>query len=227
MNGGETLPGFLPYIPETVTVHLGPPGSNASNVTVPFADYIKNVASSEVYPTWPEAALRANILAQISFTLNRIYTEYYRSRGYPFDITNSTAYDQYFVNGRSYFSNISRLVDELFNDSTEVFAKTSFSCFGEAAFSGVMDVESRPVMIIAGIESHVCVAQTALDALNAGFKVFIAADAVSSRKSSDVETALKMLRHAGCTIASAEAILFMLLRSAKNPHFKAISKLVR
>ena len=118
-------------------------------------------------------------------------------------------------------------LDELFNDSTEVFAKTSFSCFGEAAFSGVMDVESRPVMIISGIESHVCVAQTALDALNAGFKVFIAADAVSSRKSSDVETALKMLRHAGCTVASAEAILFMLLRSAKNPHFKAISKLVR
>jgi len=115
MNGGETLPGLLPYIPETVTVHLGPPGSNASNVTVPFADYIKNVASSEVYPTWPEAALRANILAQISFTLNRIYTEYYRSRGYSFDITNSTAYDQSFVYGRDIFENISQLVDEIFN----------------------------------------------------------------------------------------------------------------
>ncbi|MBQ4606180.1 MAG: spore cortex-lytic protein, partial [Clostridia bacterium] len=82
MNGGA----LLPYIPETVTVHLGPPGSDAPNVTVPFVDYIKNVASSEIYPTWPDAALRANILAQISFTLNRIYTEYYRSRGYPFDI---------------------------------------------------------------------------------------------------------------------------------------------
>ena len=95
-------------------------------------------------------------------------------------------------------------LDALFNDQTEVFAKTSFSCFGEAAFSEVMDVETHPVMIIAGIESHVCVAQTALDALNAGFKVFIASDAVSSRKSADVDTALKMLRHAGCTVASSE-----------------------
>ena len=111
MNSG----GLLPYIPETVTVHLGPPGSDAPNVTVPFPDYIKNVASSEIYPTWPDAALRANILAQISFTLNRIYTEYYRSRGYAFDITNSTAYDQSFVNGRDIFENISQIVDELFN----------------------------------------------------------------------------------------------------------------
>ena len=111
MNTGA----LLPYIPETVTVHLGPPGSDAPNVTVPFTDYIKNVASSEIYPTWPDAALRANILAQISFTLNRIYTEYYRSRGYPFDITNSTAYDQSFVNGRDIFENISQIVDELFN----------------------------------------------------------------------------------------------------------------
>ena len=68
-------------VPENITVHLGPPGSDAPNVTVPFADYIKNVASSEIYPTWPENALRANILAQISFTLNRVYTELYRSRG--------------------------------------------------------------------------------------------------------------------------------------------------
>ena len=77
-----------------ITVHLGPPDSAAQNVTVPFQDYIKNVASSEIYPTWPENALRANIYAQISFALNRIYTEYYRSRGYDFDITNSTAIDQ-------------------------------------------------------------------------------------------------------------------------------------
>jgi len=74
------------------------------------------VASSEIYPTWEESALRANILAIVSFALNRVYTEFYRSRGYDFDITNSTAYDQFFVNGRSFFTNVSRLVDELFND---------------------------------------------------------------------------------------------------------------
>ena len=105
-----------PYIPEKITVHLGPPSANAANVTVDFADYVKNVASSEIYPTWDESALRANILAIVSFALNRVYTEFYRSRGYDFDITSSTAYDQYFVNGRSYFENVSRLVDELFND---------------------------------------------------------------------------------------------------------------
>ena len=97
----------LPVIPESVTVHLGSPDSTAQNVTVSFADYIKNVASSEIYPTWPENALRANIYAQISFALNRIYTEYYRSRGYDFDITNSTAIDQSFVYGRDIFENIS------------------------------------------------------------------------------------------------------------------------
>ena len=105
----------LPVIPETFRVHLGPPDSNAPNVTVSFPDYIKNVASSEIYPTWPESALRANILAQISFALNRIYTEYYPSLGYDFDITNSTGIDQSFVNGRDIFENISRLVDEIFN----------------------------------------------------------------------------------------------------------------
>ncbi len=105
-----------PIIPEYITVHLGRPDSNARNVRVPFTDYIKNVASSEIYPTWPENAIRANIYAQISFALNRIYTEYYRSRGYDFDITNSTAYDQAYVDGRNIFSNISRIVDELFND---------------------------------------------------------------------------------------------------------------
>lgn len=104
-----------PVIPETITVHLGRPNAAAPNVTVPFADYIKNVASSEIYPTWPENALRANIYAQISFALNRVYTEYYRSRGYDFDITNSTAFDQYFVNGRDIFENISQIVDEIFN----------------------------------------------------------------------------------------------------------------
>ena len=109
-------PIVFPYVPQQITVHLGTPNSNAENVTVSFTDYVKNVASSEIYPTWDESALRANILAIVSFALNRIYTEFYRSRGYNFDITNSTAYDQYFVKGRSFFDNVSRLVDELFND---------------------------------------------------------------------------------------------------------------
>ncbi|MBE6765247.1 MAG: spore cortex-lytic protein [Ruminococcaceae bacterium] len=107
--GGE------PYIPEYITVHLGTPASNAPNVTVSFADYIKNVASSEIYPTWPEDAIRANVYAQTSFALNRIYNEWYRSMGYDFDITNSTAFDQSFVNGRDIFDNISRIVDDQFN----------------------------------------------------------------------------------------------------------------
>ncbi len=106
----------LPIIPEYITVHLGAPDSNAQNVTVPFVDYIKNVASSEIYPTWPENAIRANVYAQISYTLNRIYTEYYRSRGYDFDITNSIAIDQSFVYGRDIFENVSMIVDEIFND---------------------------------------------------------------------------------------------------------------
>ena len=106
---------ILPYIPESITVHLGPPDSDARNVTVPFTDYIKNVASSEIYPTWPENALRANIIAQTTFALNRIYTEYYPSRGYDFDITNSTAIDQSFIYGRDIFENINDLVDELFD----------------------------------------------------------------------------------------------------------------
>ena len=106
----------LPTIPQTITVHLGPPDSDAENVTLPFPDYIANVASSEIYPTWPENAIRANMYAQISFALSRIYTEYYRTRGYDFDITNSTAFDQYFVNGRDIFENIREIAAELFND---------------------------------------------------------------------------------------------------------------
>ncbi len=105
----------LPIIPQNITVHLGTPESNAENVTVPFIDYITNVASSEIYPTWPEEAIRANIYAQISYALNRVYTEYYRSRGYDFDITNSTENDQSFVNGRDFFENISEIVAEIFN----------------------------------------------------------------------------------------------------------------
>ena len=106
----------VPVIPSTITVHLGPPSSDAENVTVPFSDYIKNVASSEIFSTWPPSALRANILAQITYALNRVYTEWYRAMGYDFDITNSTAFDQSFVNGRNIYENISELVDEIFND---------------------------------------------------------------------------------------------------------------
>ncbi len=105
-----------PYIPSTITVHLGRPDEPAQNVTLSFPDYIKNVASSEIYPTWPDSAIRANIYAQVSFALNRVYTEWYRSQGYDFDITNTTAFDQAFVNGRSVFDDISRIVDDLFND---------------------------------------------------------------------------------------------------------------
>ena len=105
---------ITPYVPQSITVHLGPPGADAENVTVSFPDYVKNVASSEIYPTWELAAIRANVLAIISFALNRVYTEYYPSRGYPFNITSSTAYDQKFIKGRSIFENISQVVDSIF-----------------------------------------------------------------------------------------------------------------
>ena len=104
-----------PYVPQYITVHLGAPSAAAENVTVSFPEYVKNVASSEIYPTWEPAAIRANILAIISFALNRVYTEYYPSRGYPFNITASTAYDQKFIKGRNIFENISQMVDEIFN----------------------------------------------------------------------------------------------------------------
>ncbi|MEG2930187.1 MAG: peptidoglycan-binding protein [Ruthenibacterium sp.] len=102
-------------IPEKIIVHLGRPTANAQNVTIPFRDYIKNVASSEVYPTWPEQSLRANIHAQISLALNRIYTEWYRGKGYNFDMTNSTSFDQYYVHGRTVFDVMSRITDDIFN----------------------------------------------------------------------------------------------------------------
>ena len=106
---------LTPRIPEEIVVHLGSPDSNAENVTVSFADYVKNVASSEIYPTWPEEAIKANIVAAASVALNRVYTGYYRARGYDFDITSSPAYDQTFVYQRDIFDNISTLVDELFD----------------------------------------------------------------------------------------------------------------
>ncbi|MEG0830060.1 MAG: peptidoglycan-binding protein [Anaerovoracaceae bacterium] len=105
----------IPFIPQNIIVHLGTPKSSAQNVTVSFADYIKNVASSEIYPTWNKEALEANIYAQISYAVNRVYLEFYRSQGYNFDITNSTSIDQKFINGRNIFSNIEVLVDEIFN----------------------------------------------------------------------------------------------------------------
>ncbi len=106
----------FPPIPENITVHLGSPDSDAENVTVPFIDYVKNVVSSEIYPNWPDNAIRANVYAITTYALNRIYTEWYPSRGYDFDITNSTRYDQAYVPNRDIFENVSRIVDELFND---------------------------------------------------------------------------------------------------------------
>lgn len=104
-----------PTIPAEITVHLGAPNADAQNVTLPFVDYIKNVASSELYPTWPREALKANIYAQLSVALNRVYTEYYRSAGRAFDITSSPAYDQTFIYGREIYEPINEIVDEIFN----------------------------------------------------------------------------------------------------------------
>lgn len=120
-----------PIIPDRIVVHLGAPNEDAENVTVAFTDYIKNVASSEIYPTWPYEALKANILAQISVALNRVYTEYYRSLGKPFDITSSTAYDQSFVYQRDIYDTVSEIVDEIFNSyiSREGFVEPLFATF--------------------------------------------------------------------------------------------------
>ena len=104
-------------IPEFVVVHDGPPSDpNAANYYVRYRDYIKNVASSEIYSTWPDSTLRANILAIMSFTLNRVYTEWYRNKGYNFTIATSTAFDQKFVYGRNIFQSISDVVDEMFQN---------------------------------------------------------------------------------------------------------------
>ncbi|MBO4422273.1 MAG: peptidoglycan-binding protein [Clostridia bacterium] len=107
---------LLPVVPEKITVHLGPSrDESAENVTVDFPDYVKNCASCEIYPTWPEEAIRANVYAIISFAMNRIYTEYYKNRDHDFDITNNTAEDQSYIRGHSYFDTISVVVDEIFN----------------------------------------------------------------------------------------------------------------
>ncbi|ONI39635.1 peptidoglycan-binding protein [Candidatus Epulonipiscium fishelsonii] len=103
-------------VPEFVIVHEGSPNNNdAPNYTVQFKDYIKNVASSEIYPTWPTETIKANVIAIVSFTLNRVYTEWYRNQGKNFTITNSTAYDHAFFYGRDIFNSVSQVVDEVFN----------------------------------------------------------------------------------------------------------------
>lgn len=106
----------LPIIPQSIVVHLGSPDHTAKNIHVPFIEYIKNVASGELYANWPKEALKANILAIISFTLNRIYNEWYRSKGYDFDITSSSQYDQDFLEDRQFFESIYVLVDEMFQN---------------------------------------------------------------------------------------------------------------
>ena len=104
-------------IPEFVVVHDGPPSDpNAANYYVRYRDYIKNVASSEIYATWPQASITANVLAIMSFTLNRVYTEHYRNRGYDFTITSSTAFDHKWIPGRNIFESISVIVDEIFDN---------------------------------------------------------------------------------------------------------------
>ena len=103
-------------VPETVVVHDGAPSdSTAKNYYVSYTDYIKNVASSEIYATWPESTITANVLAIMSFTLNRVYTEFYRNKGYDFTITSSTAYDHKWIHGRNIFDSISLIVDEIFD----------------------------------------------------------------------------------------------------------------
>ncbi len=103
-----------PVIPQYIIVHNGRPNDAATNYKVPFTDYIKNVASSEIYSTWPYETIKANVYAILSFTLNRVYTEWYRNKGYDFTITSSTAYDQAYQHGRTIYSRISFVVDQVF-----------------------------------------------------------------------------------------------------------------
>lgn len=105
-----------PIVPNNITIHLGAPDAAARDITVPFTDYISNVAASELYPTWPKDALTANIYAIISFAMNRIYNEWYRSKGYNFDITSSPAYDQTYIENQSTYENINNIVDDIFDN---------------------------------------------------------------------------------------------------------------
>ena len=121
-TSGVVLP--KPVVPEFIVVHAGGPNNtSAPNYTVPYKDYIKNVASCEIYSTWPESTIRANIYAIISFTLNRIYTEWYRGKGKNFDITNSTAYDHAFNYGRNLYESISVVVDDIFSSYIRRFGR--------------------------------------------------------------------------------------------------------
>ena len=121
-TSGVVLP--KPVVPEFITVHAGGPNNTtAPNYTVPYKDYIKNVASCEIYSTWPESTIRANVYAIISFTLNRIYTEWYRGKGKNFDITNSTAYDHAFNYGRNLYESISVIVDDIFSTYIRRFGR--------------------------------------------------------------------------------------------------------
>ena len=112
-------------------------------------------------------------------------------------------------------------------ENTPAIAKTSFSCFGESAFVAALEAKKRKSLIIAGIESHVCVYQTVMDALSRKYEVFVLADAVTSRLEESKKLALSAMRHAGANVINVEAALFLLLRDARHPDFKAISKLVR
>ena len=121
-TGGVVLP--KPVVPEFITVHQGSPNDDsAPNYRVPYKDYIKNVASCEIYSTWPESTIRANVFCIISFTLNRIYTEWYRGKGKNFDITSSTAYDHAFNYGRNIYDSISAIVDEIFSTYIRRFGR--------------------------------------------------------------------------------------------------------
>ena len=121
-TGGVVLP--KPVVPEFITVHQGSPNdASAPNYRVPYKDYIKNVASCEIYSTWPESTIRANVFCIISFTLNRIYTEWYRGKGKNFDITSSTAYDHAFNYGRNIYDSISAIVDEIFSTYIRRFGR--------------------------------------------------------------------------------------------------------
>ena len=121
-TGGVVLP--KPVVPEFITVHQGSPNdASAPNYRVPYKDYIKNVASCGIYSTWPESTIRANVFCIISFTLNRIYTEWYRGKGKNFDITSSTAYDHAFNYGRNIYDSISAIVDEIFSTYIRRFGR--------------------------------------------------------------------------------------------------------
>ena len=121
-TSGVVLP--KPVVPEFIVVHDGGPNNtSAANFTVPYKDYIKNVASCEIYSTWPDSTIRSNVYAIISFTLNRIYTEWYRGKGKNFDITNSTAYDHAFSYGRNIFESISVVVDDIFSTYVRRFGR--------------------------------------------------------------------------------------------------------